>query len=102
MNTIDNGRYTCHIQGLYIFAQTNANAKNQANYNANMGNVSGSNLLYPDDLFYIYVRSVSVPPALPYVERVAGDASTFTNYTVGSVNYTFVISNLNGGFGKIK
>jgi hypothetical protein len=67
-----------------------------------MGDVSDSNLLYPDDLFYIYVRSVSVPPALPYVERVAGDASIFSSYTIGAGNYTFVISNNNGGFGKIE
>jgi hypothetical protein len=101
VNTIDNGRYTCHIQGLYIFARTSANATLQANNNANTGNVTGSNLLYPDDLFYIYVRSISVPPALPYIERAAGDASIFSSYTIGAVNYTFVISNINGRFGKI-
>ena len=44
---------------------------------------------------------MSIPPALPYVERMQGDASIFSSYTIGAGNYTFVISNNNGKFGKI-
>jgi len=64
--------------------------------------MSDSNLLYPDDLFYIYVGSVSISPALPYVQRMRGYASVFSNYTISAGTYIFVISNINGKFGKIK
>ncbi len=59
-------------------------------------------MIYPTDLYSIYVRSVSIAPALPYIERMQGDASIFSSYTIIAVNYTFVISNNAGKFGKIK
>jgi hypothetical protein len=67
----------------------------------NYGNISDSNLIYPDDLFYIYVRSQSIAPALYYVQRERGYASIFSSYTIGAGNYTFNISNNDGTFGKI-
>ena len=100
IDTIDNGRYTCHIQGLYIFAQTSTAANQTAQANLNNGNAFDTNLLYPDDLFYMHVRSASIPPALPYVERMQGSASVFSSYIIGAGNYTFVISNRDGKFGK--
>ncbi|UJR15672.1 hypothetical protein I4U23_002606 [Adineta vaga] len=99
IDTIDNGRYTCHIQGLFVFAQTTANANQTALYNLNNVNVSDTNLIYPEDLFYIYVRSASISPALPYVERMQGYASIFSTFIIGAGNYTFTISNVNGKFG---
>jgi hypothetical protein len=94
VNTIDNGRYTCHIQGLYVFARTNAAAGIIAQNNLN-SNVPNSNLLYPADLFEIRVRSVLVPPALPYIERAQGDASIFSSFTIlTNNNYNFSISNI--------
>ncbi len=99
MNTIDNGRYTCHIQGLYIFAQTTSVAKTRAENNLNR-NASDSNLIYPDDLFQIQVRSVNVAPALFYIERTQGYGSIFSSYTIITNSSTFVISNNNGKFGK--
>jgi len=59
-------------------------------------------MIYPIDLYSIYVSSVSIAPALPYIERMRGDASIFSSYTIIAVNYTFVISNNAGKFGKIK
>lgn len=100
INTIDNGRYTCHIQGIYIYAQTTTNASIVANNNLNNDNVSGDNFLYPTDLFKIYVRSVSIPPALYFIERTQGLASVFSSYTLITGNFTFNISNENGKFGK--
>ncbi|CAF3955011.1 unnamed protein product, partial [Adineta steineri] len=99
IDTIDNGRYTCHIQGLFIFSQTTTNANVTAQYNFNNAAITDSNLLYPDDLFYIYVRSTSTTPALYYVERMQGYGSVFTSYIVGAGNYTFTITNINGQFG---
>ncbi|CAF0869133.1 unnamed protein product [Adineta ricciae] len=99
IDTIDNGRYTCHVQGLFVLAQTTTAAKQIAQANLNNINVSDSSLIYPEDLFYIYVRSASIAPALPYVERMQGSASIFSSYIIGAANYTFVISNLNGKFG---
>jgi hypothetical protein len=99
VNTIDNGRYTCHIQGLYVFVQTTTAANTIAQINFN-NNVFNSSLIYPDDLFQIQVRSVVATPALPYIERTKGYASIFSSYTVIATNYTFVISNNNGKFGK--
>ncbi|CAF4537768.1 unnamed protein product, partial [Rotaria socialis] len=101
VNTIDNGQYTCHIQGVYIFARTTsaANATAQENYN-NSGTVD-SNLILPDDLFEIRVRSVSIPPVLSYVERQVGNASLFSSYSILAGNYTFNISNINGKFGFV-
>jgi hypothetical protein len=99
VNTIDNGRYTCHIQGLYIFAQTNSVAKTRAENNLNR-NASDSNLIYPDDLFQIQVRSVYVAPALSYIERTQGYGSIFSSYTIITDSFTFFISNNNGKFGK--
>ncbi|CAF0850637.1 unnamed protein product [Rotaria sp. Silwood1] len=101
INTIDNGRYTCHIQGIYVFAQTNDNATATAQYNRNNTSTSGSNLIYPDDLFQIYVRSVSIPPALSYIERTQGDASIFSSYAIVAGSYTFNISNNDGKFGFV-
>ncbi|CAF3404455.1 unnamed protein product [Rotaria sp. Silwood1] len=101
INTIDNGRYTCHIQGIYVFAQTNDNAIATAQYNRNNTSTSGSNLIYPDDLFQIYVRSVSIPPALSYIERTQGDASIFSSYAIVAGSYTFNISNNDGKFGFV-
>ena len=101
MTTIDNGRYTCHIQGLYIFAQTTDAARVAADTNQ-ANNVIDSNRIYPDDLFQIYVRSVNATPALSYIERTQGYGSIFSSYTVNmiSINRNFTISNENGKFGK--
>lgn len=100
IRTIDNGRYTCHIQGLFVFSRTTDAARRVANLNMMNDAISGSNILYPEDLFYVHVRSAAIPPALPYVERSQGQASIFTGYTIGSGNYTFTITNINGKFGK--
>ncbi|UJR30966.1 hypothetical protein I4U23_018478 [Adineta vaga] len=97
VNTIDNGRYTCHIQGLYVFAQTTDAARVRAENNA-ASNVSDVNLIYPDDLFRIYVRSVMVSPVLSYIERTQGYGSIFTSYTIITDSVSFVISNNNGKF----
>ncbi len=99
MNTVDNGRYTCHIQGLYVFAQTTSAAATTAQNNLN-SNVIDSNLIYPNDLFQIYVLSVAVSPALSYIQRVQGYGSIFSSYNITSVSRTFTISNNNGNFGK--
>ncbi len=99
MNTIDNGRYTCHIQGIYVFAQTTSAAATTAQNNLN-NNVADANRIYPDDLFQIYVRSVAISPALSYIQRVQGDASIFSSYSITSASLTFNISNNNGNFGK--
>jgi PPE-repeat protein len=99
VNTVDNGRYTCHIQGLFVFAQTDTEANITAQNNLN-SSVVDINLIYPDDLFQIYVRSQFVAPALAYIERTKGYASIFSSYTIIAVNFTFVISNDNGTFGK--
>jgi hypothetical protein len=64
-------------------------------------NVSDSNLLYSQDLFYIHVKSVGIAPVLSYVQTQQGIGSVFSSYTIGAGNYTFVISNINGTFGKI-
>ena len=101
VNTIDNGRYTCHIQGLYVFAQTTTSANTTAYANLNNVNASGDNLIYPDDLFYIHVRSREIAPALSYVQRQEGFASVFSSYTISAVNHVFMISNENNTFGKI-
>ncbi|CAF1151504.1 unnamed protein product [Rotaria sp. Silwood1] len=97
VNTIDNGRYTCHIQGLFVFAQTTPEASATAQSNLN-NNASNIDLIYPDDLFEIRVRSVFVPPALSYIERTHGYGSIFSSYTIIAVSFTFVISNNNGKF----
>ena len=101
MTTIDNGRYTCHIQGLYVFAQTTDAARVAADTNQ-ANNVIDSNRIYPNDLFQIYVRSVNATPALSYIERTQGYGSIFSSYTVNmiSINRNFTISNENGKFGK--
>ncbi|UJR30967.1 hypothetical protein I4U23_018479 [Adineta vaga] len=98
VNTIDNGRYTCHIQGLYVFAQTTDAARVRAENNT-ASNISDVNLIYPDDLFRIYVRSVMVSPVLSYIERTQGYGSIFTSYTIITDSVSFVISNNNGKFG---
>lgn len=99
INTIDNGRYTCHIQGLYIFAQTTKEAERRAENNLNL-NISNSNLIYPDDLFIIHVHSISATPAIPYIERTQGYGSIFSNYTIRANKFIFIIGNNNGKFGK--
>ncbi len=99
VNTIDNGRYTCHIQGLYVFARTDAAATVIAQTN-DISNVVDSSLLYSDDLFQIRVRSVSVAPAVPYIERAQGYASIFSSFAIIASGFTFNISNNNGKFGK--
>ncbi len=99
VNTIDNGIYTCHIQGLFVFAQTDAEASIIAENNLNSSGFD-INLIYPDDLFQIYVYSTFVAPALFYIERTRGYGSIFTSYTIIAVDFTFVISNNNGTFGK--
>jgi hypothetical protein len=101
VDTIDGGRYTCHIQGLYVFTQTNTQASTIAQYNLNNANTYDSSLIYPDDLFYIYVRSASLAPALPFVARIQGSASVYTGYTIGAGSYVFVITGSLGRFGKI-
>jgi len=82
-----------------VFAQTDDEANTTAQNNLN-SSVVDSNLIYPDDLFQIYVRSKFVAPALPYIERTKGYGSIFTSYTIIAVNFTFIISNDNGKFGK--
>ena len=100
ITTIDNGRYTCHVQGLFVFAQTTETARIRAEYN--FLNVSGDlDLIYPDDLFKVYVRSKYVAPALSYIERTKGYGSIFTSYSIIALNYTFEISNDNGQFSRI-
>ncbi|CAF1395353.1 unnamed protein product [Rotaria sordida] len=100
INTIDNGRYTCHIQGIYVFARTSNNANATAQFNLNNSGVFDENLIYPDDLFQISVRSISIPAALPYIQ-IQGSASLFSSYSVVAGNYTFNISNNNGKFGFV-
>ncbi len=99
VTTIDNGQYTCHIQGLYVFAETTTEAATTAQYNFN-NNLTDINLIYPDDLFQIYVQSKFVAPALSYIERTQGYGSIFSSYMIVAVNLTFNISNDNGKFGK--
>ena len=99
INTIDNGRYTCHIQGLYIFAQTSATANATAQLNV-ASNVADSSFIYPEDLFQIQARSVIATPALSYIEQTQGYGSIFSSYTIITSTLTFVISNNNGKFGK--
>ena len=99
MSTIDNGRYTCHIQGLYIFAQTTADANSTAHVNA-INNPGATELIYPDDLFEIYVRSVVATPALFYIEQTQGYGSIFSSYTIITTQLSFTISNENGKFGR--
>jgi hypothetical protein len=67
----------------------------------NNANTYDSSLIYPDDLFYIYVRSASLAPALPFVARIQGSASVYTGYTIGAGSYVFVITSSLGTFGKI-
>lgn len=100
ISTIDNGRYTCHIQGLFVFSRTTDAARRLAEQNLNNVNIANSDVIYPDDLFYVHVRSVAIPPALPYVERTQGSASIFNRYIIGARAYTFVITNNNGKFSK--
>jgi hypothetical protein len=99
VNTIDNGLYTCHIQGLFVFAETTNAAATIAQNNLN-NNVFDSSLIYPDDLFQIYVRSIVATPALFYIQQTQGYGSIFSAYTVITSSYTFVISNNNGKFSK--
>ncbi|CAF3508982.1 unnamed protein product [Rotaria socialis] len=98
VNTIDDGEYTCHIQGLFIFAQTTDEAKAIA-YKNLVNTIFDINLIYPDDLFTIYVRSTFVPPALRYIEREKGHGSIFSSYTIVTEIFTFGISNNDGKFG---
>ncbi|CAF4615939.1 unnamed protein product [Rotaria sp. Silwood2] len=49
VNTIDDGRYTCHIHGLFVFAQTTINAQTTAQNNLN-STVSNIDLIYPEQL----------------------------------------------------
>ncbi|CAF4720364.1 unnamed protein product, partial [Rotaria sp. Silwood2] len=90
VNTIDDGRYTCHIHGLFVFAQTTINAQTTAQNNSN-STVSNIDLIYPDDLFQIHVQSVFIPPALSYIERNRGYGSIFSSYTIIALHFTFVI-----------
>ncbi|CAF1938120.1 unnamed protein product [Rotaria magnacalcarata] len=101
VNTVDNGQYTCHIQGVYIFARTTSMANATAQVNNNNNGTVDSNLILPEDLFEIRVRAVSIPPVLSYVERLAGDASLFSSYSIFANGYTFNISNINGQFGFV-
>ncbi|CAF4183889.1 unnamed protein product, partial [Rotaria magnacalcarata] len=101
VNTVDNGQYTCHIQGVYIFARTTSTANATAQVNNNNNGTVDSNLILPEDLFEIRVRAVSIPPVLSYVEREAGDASLFSSYSIFANGYTFNISNINGQFGFV-
>ncbi|CAF0960619.1 unnamed protein product [Rotaria magnacalcarata] len=101
VNTVDNGQYTCHIQGVYIFARTTSTANATAQVNNNNNGTVDSNLILPEDLFEIRVRAVSIPPVLSYVERQAGDASLFSSYSIFANGYTFNISNINGQFGFV-
>ena len=98
MNTIDNGRYTCHIQGSYVFAKTTAAAEAAA-INNTRNQVGNPELLFEQDIFTINVFSIFIEPALPYVTRNQGYGSIFTNYTIITRNATFIIKNNNGKFG---
>ncbi|CAF1679718.1 unnamed protein product, partial [Adineta ricciae] len=100
VDTIDSGRYTCHVQGWYVFAQTTSGARARAESNAE-GNVFDMNLIYPDDLFRIHVQSVMVAPALSYIERTHGYGSVFRSYVIISGNSSFTISNEKGKFGCV-
>lgn len=100
VNTIDNGRFTCHVQGIYVFAQTTANAQLVANNNANTS-VTDSDALFPDDLFNINVFSIFVAPALPYITRTQGYGSIFSSYTIMTSVYTFVLGNSGGRFSEL-
>jgi hypothetical protein len=100
VTTIDNGQYTCHIQGLYVFAQTTTEAATTAQNNFN-NNVTDINLIYPDDLFQIYVRSVISTPVLSYIQRTKGYASIFSSYSIIAGNFNCTISNNNGQFGRV-
>ena len=99
ISTLDNGRYTCHIRGLFIIAQTTDTARQVALINAN-SNASDDDLLYPEDLFSIQVRSQSIRPALFYVEQVYGDGSVFSSYAITTASTLFNISNADGKFGR--
>lgn len=99
INTVDGGRYTCHIQGRFIFARTNSAANTLANTNQ-ANNVSDSELLYPSDIFTIIVTSNALSPVLNYVEQERGFGSVFTSYQIESMNRTFIIRNNNGRFCK--
>ena len=99
VNTIDNGRFTCHVQGIYVFAQTTANAQLVASNNVNTS-LTDSDALFPDDLFSINVFSVFVAPALPYITRTQGYGSIFSSYTIITSVYTFVLGNSGGRFSK--
>jgi hypothetical protein len=101
INTVDNGRFTCHIQGVYVFAQTTGNARAVANNNVNTG-LADNDALFPDDLFDITVYSIYVAPALPYITRERGYGSIFSNYTINTTLYTFVLSNNGGRFGMLE
>lgn len=98
--TIDGGRYTCHVQGLFVMARTTEGARNLATQNEN-GNASDSDLLYLSDLFTIHVESKSLAPALSYVEREKGFGSVFSRYVLTAESFTFSITNNQGKFGKI-
>ena len=98
MNTIDNGRYTCHIQGLYVFAKTTATAEAAA-LNNTVNQFASSEVLFEQDIFTINVFSVFIEPALAYVTRFQGYGSIFTNYTIITRSATFIIQNNNGKFG---
>jgi len=100
INTIDNGRYTCHIQGRFIFAQTTNNASQQARLNDANVNINGDGFLFSSDLFEIRVRSAQLAPAMAYVERMQGTASVFTAYTIVAANNTYRISKIDDKFGK--
>lgn len=97
IDTIDSGRYTCHIQGVFILARTTATAEQTAQNNIN-NNATGSNLLYPADIFAIHVRSDALAPALFYVESERGLGSVFSSYTIYATSFTFIIANSQGKF----
>ena len=82
-----------------MFAQTTTEAAAIAQNNLN-STVIDSDLIYPDDLFAIQVRSIVATPALYYIELKQGSGSIFSSYTVMAVNRNFTISNNNGKFGK--
>jgi hypothetical protein len=99
IDTIDSGRYTCHIQGTYILAQTSVNANRTAYLNMD-ATASAMDLIYPTDLFAVYVQCELLPPALLFVEREHGFGSVFTSYMISTHAFNFTIGNNQGKFSE--
>ena len=101
ISTVDNARFTCHIQGSYVFARTTESARLLA-ANNNNNSLFDVDAIFPDDLFSISVYSFFVAPALPYIARTRGYGSIFSSYTITISNFTFVVTNNGGRFSKFE